>query len=104
MSFGIEIIDDSGEKIFEVGRKYLKIVGSVYFPEASSSDVGIMSSTFSLPASVPVNETPFIKISVFDSAASCILNGRAVTVNHSGTYQRSVYYREAARVYYGYYS
>jgi|SRR5690606_7695071 len=104
MSFGLEISDEGGRKTFEVGRKYLKITGSVYFPALVSTSIGSLKSEFTLPPSVPLNEIPFIKVSVFDSADSFVLNGREVLVNRSATYQQGAYHIGAARVYYGYYS
>lgn len=104
MSFGIEIRDEIGQDVFSVGRKYLKIVGSVTFPAASSRNVSILESTFSLPSTVPLDEEPFIKCSIFQGPKSFLVEGRVIRIQHSGREQSSVYYRDPAKIFYGYYA
>lgn len=104
MSFGIEIRDENGRDVFSVGRKYFRIVGEISFPAASSSSPTVLESSFQLPASVPTDEEPFIKISVLEGAKSYLLQGRTVRIQHIGHYEGLTYYRHPAKVYYGFYA
>lgn len=104
MSFGIEIRDENRRDVFSVGRKYFRIVGEISFPAASSSNPSVLESTFQLPSSVPTDEEPFIKLSVLEGAKSYLLQGRTVRIQHTGYYERSIYYRHPAKVYYGFYA
>lgn len=105
MSFGIYIADEAGKEVFALGRKYFKYVGRREYPATTgSSQSAIDTATFTLPASVPSNETPYVSTSAMYPHAHVTLSGRTVTVKFMTWRKNGVWHRGRVVIIYGYYA
>lgn len=110
MSFGIEVFNENGDPVFQVGRRYCVIVGNFTVPSANLVDESGLSYSFQLPSNVPSNEDLFVMGYFLNPPASCWISGRTVNLVRQGSFVRwnentgSIYNAISCKVFFGYYA
>lgn len=105
MTMGLQVFDEEGQSIFEVGTTYLRIVGT-HTVAGASGRASVSNVSFTLPATVPSDETPVLFCPLLNMVPVTLksISGRIYNFSVGVTRSGNTYTRQAVTFVYGYYA